>query len=363
MRGAATGYCGANARSLGRVVITLGCAIACSTVTSSAAAQTKTALSWVREAGAEGCIGAVELGRRVENVVGPMLVSAPDGQVSVEGRVGKRSPGFAATLVISDDAGRVLGVREVGSADEDCHALDDQLVFVIAVAIDPNAALSELPGELSTDPDPGPALLAELAANPPKPAGFERKRPVAKARKPEALAPDAGDAFGFGAGAGIAGGLGGQPDPAAGVRLEATLITGRWSHHAGGTLRLTQSEGLGPGRSVDFGFAQLELSTCPELWANASLSLGACAGLVVARLSIRPRGLDGSDQGRWILGPSLEIRAGLAIAGPFRLGLAAGGQSLWPRHRVAYDRDGESVQLLRVPLAMATGGVFAEARF
>ena len=57
-----------------------------------AAAQSKSALSWVREPGAESCIGTVELGQRVERLVGPMLVSAPEGQVSVEGRIRRAGP-------------------------------------------------------------------------------------------------------------------------------------------------------------------------------------------------------------------------------------------------------------------------------
>src|SRR5262245_50490366 len=112
-------------------------------------AHAKTALSFVREPGAEHCIAALELGQRVEHVVGPVLVSAADAELSVEGRIARTAEGFSASIVIADREGRILGRRELQTRQAECRLLDDQLVFVIAVAIDPDAALVELPADLS----------------------------------------------------------------------------------------------------------------------------------------------------------------------------------------------------------------------
>src|SRR4051812_5579542 len=65
-------------------------------------AQAKTALSWVRTQGAESCIAATELGRRVEQLVGPVLASAPEGQISIEGGIKKSGTGFEADVAVSD---------------------------------------------------------------------------------------------------------------------------------------------------------------------------------------------------------------------------------------------------------------------
>lgn len=127
-----------------RSTILGACFVACCAV-ASAQAQAPSALSWVREAGAESCIGAPELGARVERLVGPVLVAAPSAEVSVEGHIARKGRRFVAKIVISDARGAVLGVRDVkgggppAGQEPDCRALDDQLAFVIAVVIDPNA--------------------------------------------------------------------------------------------------------------------------------------------------------------------------------------------------------------------------------
>ena len=56
----------------------------------------------------------------------------------------------------------MLGERKFTGRGDDCRALDAEIVFVIAVAIDPNAALSELPGELAPNPENEIGMFAAL---------------------------------------------------------------------------------------------------------------------------------------------------------------------------------------------------------
>jgi hypothetical protein len=144
----------------------------------SAHAQTPTraTLGWVRGLGAESCVGPIALGQRVERVVGPVLSGASDAQLAVEGRVERVGAAYVATVAVSNPAGERLGTREVQGEGDDCRAFDDLFAFVIAVMIDPDAALAALPGELAAVGDPGAELLASLAQQPaPQPAGFARE--------------------------------------------------------------------------------------------------------------------------------------------------------------------------------------------
>src|SRR5947207_14748467 len=113
-------------------------------VASAAHAQRRSSLSWVRLRGTEDCISTQALAERVEQSVGHALFgSASQADLSPEGhveRTGKPSA-FVATLVVSDRRGQVLGRRVLRAPGDDCAALTASLVLVIAIAIDPRAAL------------------------------------------------------------------------------------------------------------------------------------------------------------------------------------------------------------------------------
>src|SRR6185369_6409872 len=99
----------------------------------------------------------------------------------IEGGIQKSGAGYQATVAVSDASGRLLGRRTVRSGNPNCRSLDDQIAFVIAVAIDPNAALAELPGELADDTHPEAELLQDLQAHPPHPAPVPERVETSKA--------------------------------------------------------------------------------------------------------------------------------------------------------------------------------------
>jgi hypothetical protein len=345
------------------------CAVALA-LTGSASAQSRTALSWVREPGAEGCIAATELGQRVEQIVGPVLASAPEGQVSIEGRIARDGAGYVAHVLVSDRSGAILGRREVRSQASDCRALDDQLAFVIAVAIDPDAALAELPGEFGQGGEPGAELLAEMEARPPAPAPFARRATASAPASGQALAPatpddddDADDGLGASVGVSLTGGVGVLPDPGPGAAAEVELITGHWSHRARAALWLPHTEELDGQASAELGVLQLGIATCPELWAQGDFALSLCGGAVAAELSAEPGGFMGDERERWLFGPALDARLRFRLSDPLWIGLGAGLQSLWPRHRIAYDSAGQPVAIHRVPPIMGTAELSVGLRF
>lgn len=133
-----------------RGVFTLGVVLAtCAVATAQAqddapraSVERTSSLGWVRLPGAEPCIAAQVLAERVEARLGrSVFVPASSADLNVEGRVERTADpaGWRATVVVSDRAGNVLGERTVPAAGDDCHAIDEGLVLVIALTIDPDA--------------------------------------------------------------------------------------------------------------------------------------------------------------------------------------------------------------------------------
>ena len=326
-----------------------------------ARAQTKTALSFVREPGAEGCIAALELGQRIERVVGPVLGSASEGQVSVEGRVARSPDGFAATIVIADRSGQILGRRELRTRSGNCHALDDQLVFVVAVAIDPDAALAELPSELTDGSDPGADLLRDLKANPPQPSPVRPATPVRTARPPPK--PPEAPALAVRAGLQPVLGLGQLPSAGLGLGLEVALALGGRPLWLRADAFLPQDRGVAPMQNVSVAFMDIALGVCPWLLEPGGLELALCAAGAAGHLSAEPRGFDGTSRNRWVFGPSLEARLGRRAWGWLWTGLTAGAQSQWPRTSVGYEVQGGFRSVYRVPAITGRIAWSLEARF
>jgi hypothetical protein len=149
------------------------------------------ALNWVRLPGAEGCITAAELARRVEaRLERSVFVLAQDAELAFDGYVQPRAigGGFAAHLAVSNARGEVLGARDVESAEASCRALDDALVLITALTLfpgdfglssggipldeDTNARLHALFGDEPSELDPAslpPAAVAPAAATVPAP--------------------------------------------------------------------------------------------------------------------------------------------------------------------------------------------------
>ncbi len=145
-----------------RVVVVAGFAAATAAATGVANAEPAatdkptSSLSWVRLPGAEGCLSAADLGGRVEEKLGrAALVSASAAERSVEARAERLPSGrFRVIVTGSRRDGTTLGSRELEGAT--CKGLEDGLVLVIALMIDPDAFAAPRPEPVAPVP-PVPA--------------------------------------------------------------------------------------------------------------------------------------------------------------------------------------------------------------
>jgi hypothetical protein len=139
-------------------------------------------LSWVRLPGAESCIATQDLARRVEARLGrSVFVSASQADVSVEGHVEpaqSHARGYRASLTLRDAHGVTLGTRDLSRDDSSCDALGEPLALVIAIMIDPDAALAKpaaaVPAPAPVAPPPEPVVIEKpvyipVPAPPPRP--------------------------------------------------------------------------------------------------------------------------------------------------------------------------------------------------
>jgi hypothetical protein len=139
-------------------------------------APKKSSLSWVRLDGAESCVATQPLARAVEQRLGrSVFVSASEAELSVEGRVEKKKS-WRAHVEVRDAQGKLLGKRDLESTAASCDSLTAPLALVLAVMIDPDAALG---GGTKADPtpppntsggnDPGSVIIIREPAPKPKP--------------------------------------------------------------------------------------------------------------------------------------------------------------------------------------------------
>ena len=263
-------------------------------------------LSFVRLPGAEACIASRELAAAVEARLGrPVFVSAARADVTVEGRVEKVDDptGWRAVIVLSDADGEVLGERELTAEGEDCAALVDPLVLVVAVMIDPDAALGAGEEQATEEPE-GPAASEQP---PPEPEVREVVRTERVEVPVEREAPgwhvelDGGVGIALGALPGVAplwvGSVYAEPPAFFGIEIELGLLP--WA---------TESAQDGGEATFAMGYAGLLL--CPLRWVPSAWSLGACAGVHLGATRVTGDGIDASPDER----VTAEVVARLRVA-------------------------------------------------
>ncbi len=98
-------------------------------------------LRWTREPGAETCIDPDALTAAVEARLGRIVFARTDKPaVIIDGRV---SPSWHVAIWVRNADGSPIGERVLDEPAASCRALDEALVLVISLIIDPNAALRE----------------------------------------------------------------------------------------------------------------------------------------------------------------------------------------------------------------------------
>jgi len=297
-------------RRLALLLVLLGTLCAASTAR---AERSTSALSWVRLPGSESCITAPELGARIEKHLGrAALVSPSVADVSIEGRSEASGSGAARRYRVVVGGTRrdttLIGTREMTSQGTDCRSLDDGLVLVIALMIDP--------GALAPAPDPAAPLA------PPLPAIVKEREVVREIERVTVASPPwliEASALGLaaiqrlsGAAPGVAVGLRAGPSKRVAFQLLLDVVPS-------GTLAVGS-------RTVNFTIFEGGLAYCPTVPLSRRIDVGGCAGLRVGVVRSQGRGFAsdrGSDRGLADLavGPQLAV----SVAGPIFGVISANG--------------------------------------
>jgi hypothetical protein len=302
------------------------------------------ALNWTRQPGAEACIGSVELGARIEERLKKrVFVAAPDAIVAVEGYVAPdpTTRGFRASIALSDGEGALYGSREL-SVEGNCRALDEGLVFVIAVSLRPQGSSAgialpelvarELDALFGAEPTEPEAAAFPVA---PSTAPAERTAPAVEAKPPAPAsaqrAATKGDDWALALEAvGIAqSGLQPVGTFGGGLGLRARL-------GSAGTLGVSGALGVATKTRVDgelrsraaFTNRLLTLGYCtPAVLEGGALEAMPCAHVRVGEASaLGETFLDDNNQEhtRWLLALGLAARAQWAVSARLALGLSVG---------------------------------------
>ncbi|HEY8087298.1 MAG TPA: hypothetical protein VIF09_05625 [Polyangiaceae bacterium] len=305
-------------------------------------------LSWIRMPGAESCVSTQDLARDVEaRLARPVFVSAAQADVSVEGRIEPRGRGgWKAAIVLRDAHGVTLGTRELDRAEASCSVMREPLALVIAVMLDPDAALGP------RQPPPAPPVVP---APPPAPAPLVVERPVPVIVEVPASPPPARPTWRLDVGASLQAGPGLLPGAAVGAYAGGLIEPpGFVPLEAFGTAWLDGSV-TRSGATGTFSLDSIGAALCPLHPRTEMLRAYVCldgeAGLLTGRVAGQP-----VDRELFLAG-ALEGRATLRVIGPFAL--RAGAAAVVPLLRHDFTAPGVTgqVDVFRMSVVAATADV------
>ncbi|WP_437307147.1 hypothetical protein [Sorangium sp. So ce388] len=277
-------------------------------------------LAWVRMPGAEACVDARTLALAVERRLGRVAFVPPTlGEMAIEGRIERSQGGgvWRATIRVFGAGGTAIGSREIEADQVDCRAIDDQLELVIALLVDPDAALV-LP-RAAGSPAASAGGGASGAGAPVRPAPLPPAAPAAAALPACPPAPAAPSAsWRVGGAVEAVGGLGLLPGPASlgiGVRAHATPPSGP-GFELGGVLWASPNVRDAPG-SPAFSLAYGSLSVCPIEIARGGTALSGCVGAMLGSLRVEGSAVPSRFRHeRLVFDLSLDTRARRRLVGP-----------------------------------------------
>ncbi len=328
---------------------------ALSLVVSVAGAESRTSsLSWVRMPGADACVATQDLARDVEARLGrAVFVSAAQADVSVEGHIepNRGGPGFHAVVSLRDAKGALLGTRELTKKEASCDEMRAPLALVIAVMIDPDAALKpkQEPPPL---PPPEPTVIVKektvfvevpakpLETPPPQPPPPKPAKPTWETEIDLSFASSVGLLPGAGPGIGLSAII--LPPRGPAFSIDSTYFFGTDATADRGA-KGTFTTGMGA------------LGVCPLAHRRDAFSFFACAALGLGSEDVKSTGFDTQlgTQSRIIFVPSLDLRGSVRIVGALRASL--GLSALFPvmRDSFVYERaDGSQARLFQAsPIA------------
>jgi hypothetical protein len=237
------------------------------------------------------------------------IVSAAQADLAIEGRVEKAAHGFRASVTLTNAHGETLGTRELETANADCRALDGSLALVIALLIDPDAALGARP---PTPPAPAPVVVREriFVPAPPQPAPT----------RPWGMSMSLGPSFAAGLlpkiGVGVA--VRAELDPPAFVPIEGGVNVWLDAH--------VDAPGA-PSRGATLSLAYGYLGACPLAYRTGRARVEACADLAAGAIQSTGHGFRTTNavgQESPVVQAMLAGRTRVRLVGPLELGVALG---------------------------------------
>ncbi len=338
-------------------------------------------LSWVRLPGAESCISTQKLASAVEKRIGRRaFVSASQADISLEGRV-ERLDGtlWRATLVMSDPRGRNLGGRVLKAEGEDCAVLEPSLILVVAIAIDPGAALSSVAGPDDGLSDEATVMLdqlglpkvtyaeaiEQLAVPDPNPPRAEPMPPKSPRRTPRAARPPPRPGWEVQVALGVLVESFVLPEAATGGSvLLAYMPAGRWGLELEGDRLLEVERELTPAGRARLSLFRGGVAGCFLPVPGEVLSLRLCGGPALGALSVETSDfMEDSDLAQ--LWSELRLGGRLVVAqGALLLHLGLRGAVPLTRDRLRHELAGGELRTLHRPGAVALqGGLGVGLRF
>ena len=285
-------------------------ALAVGLMTTPSFAEEKTALVVVREAGAETCPDAVQLGAHVNAIVDREVIGAGPGEDSawIEVTMHREGEGYRATV---RTYGSSVGQRELSDAGPGCSALGEAVAVSLALMWTSQEDTAS-PSEPASDELEGTPEPADHAAPPPAaatPRTPPAKRAPARAR-PEPPPPEPWLGIGVDGFVGVAAAVLEHPAPSAELAVRVDLGQRASLGVVAGGAGPDQVESNGG--TVDLSLLYAALRGCVGV-IDADVRLWFCLRSTLGRLAGKGSGFDESWQQKHVQ-PSLG--AGLEVRGP-----------------------------------------------
>lgn len=297
-----------------------------------------------------GCTTQGGIERRVEGFLGRKLGEVGGEPVHADIRVEVSAQGYSARVTLETAAGS----QERRLEDPDCDVLADASAFIVAVAIDPDAAVRAL----AAAPEPSPSSERPPAIEDVITPTEVRSEEPPVARQPQDRRRPRG--IRGAARLGLVGSGGLLPGFAPGVQLAVALLVRRARVEAGGRWHFERSVAVGGDGSASLTLWEVGLTGCYEPgWQKLEFPL--CGGLSAGEMRAQSRGLleNGSASIPWL---SADLTGGLAYVPVRGVALRADVSARVPLNRPTFTVENLGEVHSSWPVGVS-GGLAIEARF
>ncbi|MBA3500509.1 MAG: hypothetical protein H0T65_09060 [Deltaproteobacteria bacterium] len=289
-------------------------------------------LLWTRAPAADACIDAPTLMAAVDARLGrSVFTEQKDAAIVIEAHVRPIERGWHVAISVRGSDGTLTGQRELEEPAADCRALDDALVLVLALIVDPDAAMRDSP------PPPPPSLP------PPPPAPV-----LAPVSPPTPAAP-----WRFEASVSLIGGGLVIPGPSVGGALRVIVDPPRVPPIGLRGTFWREGDERDDARGVHVRLLTVGLAVCPAVWR-----LALCGGIEVGRMAGTGFGFDRSQQSVAIVTyATIEPRLAVPLSSRFTLVGAIGAWIPLVRPRFVFEQAGTAMLQYQPPPVAVVGHV------